>query len=233
MARASITNVAGAAELAAGDLTTNAATDAHRELLLFVLVLPKGQSMEVCKQIRRDQSLNGLPMSILKLSHDVARSLGVAKSTNHHQRLPNPTATVAGIKKLLSGNVPTPEISDGVIEVEELVIDPVSYRVTRAGKPAMLTMAEFQLLYYLAARPNRPFTRDELVANVWSNDRSLTTRIVDVYVRRVRLKIEPDPENPVYLKTRRGIGYFFVRKEPTKGDVSKAENLDRLKRSAR
>ena len=68
---------------------------------------------------------------------------------------------------------------------------------------------EFRLLYYLASRPNRVFTRDQLLDAVWGTDRFVTPRSVDVYVRRLREKIESDPENPIHLKTVRGAGYLF------------------------
>jgi two-component system phosphate regulon response regulator PhoB len=72
-----------------------------------------------------------------------------------------------------------------------------------------LSTLEFRLLYYLASRPNRVFTRDQLLDAVWGTDRFVTPRSVDVYVRRLREKIESDPENPAHLKTVRGAGYLF------------------------
>lgn len=212
MVSASITNVADSLELATLDLGAKAATeDVSRELLLLVFVLPKKQGMEVCKQIHRDPSLKGLPIAVLKLlNQDVASVLGLAKPTDDQLTQPDPTATVAGIKKLLScKSAPAPPL-EGVIEVGDLIIDPISYRVTRAGKRATLTKLEFQLLYYLAARPNRPFTRHQLFNAVWGGGRSSNPRVVDVYIWRVRAKIEPDPQHPAHLKTLIGRGYQFV-----------------------
>ena len=73
----------------------------------------------------------------------------------------------------------------------------------------MFTPLEFKLLYYLASHPNRFFNRKQLLSTLWASGEDLNARIVDVYVRRVRVKIEPEPEKPVHLKTRRGIGYVF------------------------
>src|SRR5216683_404572 len=95
------------------------------------------------------------------------------------------------------------------IEIGKLAIDPASYRVSHSGKPVPLSTLEFRLLYYLASRPNRVFTRDQLLDAVWGTDRFVTPRSVDVYVRRLREKIESDPENPLFLKTVRGAGYLF------------------------
>ena len=104
------------------------------------------------------------------------------------------------------------------IEVGKLVIDPSSYRVMRAGKPLTLSTLEFRLCYFLAARPNRVFTRDQLLDAVWGTERFVTPRSVDVYVRRLREKIEADPEHPTYLKTVRGAGYMFESGGPGRGD---------------
>jgi two-component system phosphate regulon response regulator PhoB len=90
-----------------------------------------------------------------------------------------------------------------------LRIDPASYRATLAGKAVTLSTLEFRLLYHLAARPNKVFTRDQLLDAVWGTERFVTPRSVDVYIRRLREKIEADPENPVWLKTVRGAGYLF------------------------
>ena len=98
---------------------------------------------------------------------------------------------------------------EGPIEVGKLAIDPSSYRATRAGKPLSLTTREFRLLYFLAARPNRVFTRDQLLDAVWGAERFVTPRSVDVYMRHLREQVEVDPENPIFLKTLRGVGYLF------------------------
>jgi two-component system phosphate regulon response regulator PhoB len=81
--------------------------------------------------------------------------------------------------------------------------------VQRNGEAIQLTALEFRLLYFLAARPNRVFTRDQLLDAVWGTERFVTPRSVDVYIRRLREKIEMDPVHPHYLKTMRGAGYLF------------------------
>jgi len=95
------------------------------------------------------------------------------------------------------------------LEIGALKIDPAAYRVTRAGKPVQMSTLEFRLLYFLAARPNRVFTRDQLLDAVWGTERFVTPRSVDVYVRRLREKIETDPQHPGFMKTIRGAGYLF------------------------
>jgi two-component system phosphate regulon response regulator PhoB len=69
---------------------------------------------------------------------------------------------------------------------------------------------EFRLLHYLAAHPGMVFSRDHLLDRVWGNDRTVTPRSVDVYIRRVREKIEPKPQDPTYVQTVHGVGYRFA-----------------------
>ena len=95
------------------------------------------------------------------------------------------------------------------IRVEELEIDVASMTVRVAGKPVVTTVREFRLLEYLARHQGRVFTRDQLLDAVWKENCFVTPRSIDVFVRRLREKIEPDPRHPRYLKTLRGIGYRF------------------------
>ena len=77
------------------------------------------------------------------------------------------------------------------------------------GAPTEITATEFRLLHFLASHPGRVFTRDQVLDAVWRDLAFVTPRSVDVYIRRLREKIERDPEDPRYLKTVRGAGYKF------------------------
>ncbi|HJY87370.1 MAG TPA: response regulator transcription factor [Candidatus Acidoferrales bacterium] len=180
------------------------------DLLLLDLMLPKLSGLEICKEIRRDASLNRLPILILTARGEEAdRVVGLEMGADDYVTKPfSPRELVARVKALLRRSEPAGEPA-GAIEVGRLVIDPSSYRVTRGGKPLTLSTLEFRLLYYFASRPNKVFTRDQLLDAVWGRDRFVTPRSVDVYVRRLREKVEADPENPVHLKTVRGAGYLF------------------------
>ncbi len=180
------------------------------DLLLLDLLLPKLSGLEICKEIRRDERLNRLPILMLTARGDEAdRVVGLEIGADDYVTKPfSPRELVARVKALLRRAEP-PSAAARTIEAGRLVIDPSSYKVTSAGKPVTLSTLEFRLLYYLASRPNRVFTRDQLLDAVWGSDRFVTPRSVDVYIRRLREKIEADPENPVYLKTVRGAGYLF------------------------
>jgi len=180
------------------------------DLVILDLMLPKMPGLEVCKEIRRDAALNRLPILMLTARGEEAdRVIGLEMGADDYVTKPfSPRELAARVKALLRRTEPAGE-AERAIEVGRLLIDPSSYRVTRAGKLLTLSTLEFRLIYYLAARPNRVFTRDQLLDAVWGTDRFVTPRSVDVYIRRLREKIETDPENPVYLKTVRGAGYLF------------------------
>ncbi len=181
------------------------------DLLLLDLMLPKLSGLEICKDIRRDTSLNRLPILMLTARGDEAdRVVGLELGADDYVTKPfSPRELVARVRALLRRAEPAGSESTKSLEVGKLVIDPASYRVTRGGKPITLSTLEFRLLYYLASRPNKVFSRDQLLDAVWGSERFVTPRSVDVYVRRLREKIEPDPENPAQLKTVRGAGYLF------------------------
>jgi two-component system phosphate regulon response regulator PhoB len=84
-----------------------------------------------------------------------------------------------------------------------------SMTLTVRGKLTDVTATEFRLLHFLASHPGRVYSRDQVLDAVWRDLSFVTPRSVDVYIRRLREKIEPDPEDPKYLKTVRGAGYKF------------------------
>lgn len=180
------------------------------DLLLLDLMLPKLSGLDICREVRKDESLNRLPILMLTARGEEAdRVVGLEMGADDYVTKPfSPRELIARIKALLRRAEP-PADSPRTIEIGKLAIDPASYRVSHSGKAVPLSTLEFRLLYYLASRPNRVFTRDQLLDAVWGTDRFVTPRSVDVYVRRLREKIESDPENPLHLKTVRGAGYLF------------------------
>jgi len=107
----------------------------------------------------------------------------------------SPRELLARVKALLRRAEP-PSDAPRVIELENWPSIRASYRVSHSGKPVPLSTLEFRLLYYLLRGLTASFTRDQLLDAVWGTDRFVTPRSVDVYVRRLREKIESDPENP-------------------------------------
>jgi two-component system alkaline phosphatase synthesis response regulator PhoP len=180
------------------------------DLLVLDLMLPKVSGLDICKDVRRDANLNRLPILILTAKGEEAdRVVGLELGADDYVTKPfSPRELVARVKALLRRAEPGAP-SEKALEIGALRIDPAAYRVTRAGKPVPMSTLEFRLLYFLAVRPNRVFTRDQLLDGVWGTERFVTPRSVDVYVRRLREKVEVDPQHPVYMKTVRGAGYLF------------------------
>ena len=174
---------------AAGDGATGLAQlrKSAPDVLILDLMLPKLSGLEICKEVRRDTSLNRLPIVMLTARGEEAdRVVGLELGADDYVTKPfSPRELAARIKALLR-RVEVPAGTEKVIEFGALRIDPAAYRVTRAGKPVALSTLEFRLLYYLAARPNKVFSRDQLLDAVWGTDRFITPRSVDVYVRRLR-----------------------------------------------
>ncbi len=100
-------------------------------------------------------------------------------------------------------------LAPDVVRFEDIEIDSSAMTLTVRGNTVATTATEFRLLDYLARHPGRVFTRDQLLDAVWRETAFVTPRSVDVYVRRLREKIEVDPEQPQYLRTVRGAGYRF------------------------
>src|ERR1700751_1349897 len=180
------------------------------DLLLLDLMLPKLSGLDICREVRKDESLNRLPILMLTARGEEAdRVVGLEMGADDYVTKPfSPRELIARVKALLRRTELPTDVARPV-EVGKLSIDPASYRVSQSGKPVVLSTLEFRLLYYLASRPNRVFTPDQLLDAVWGTDRFVTPRSVDVYVRRLREKIEADPENPLHLKTVRAAGYLF------------------------
>jgi DNA-binding response OmpR family regulator len=88
-------------------------------------------------------------------------------------------------------------------------LDPASRQVRLNGSPLSLTATEFRLLEFLMSRPGVVFSREQLLNSVWGQDRAITDRAVDVYVLRLRQKVECDPANPIMIHSVRGFGYTF------------------------
>lgn len=180
----------------------------HRfDLILLDLNLPDEDGLYIAREMRAKSDVGIIMLTSRK--EDIDRVIGLEMGADDYVTKPfSPRELVARVKALLRRTEPPGEMPR-VVEARGLMIDPSSYRVTHDNKPVTLSTLEFRLLYYLATRPNRVFTRDQLLDAVWGTERFVTPRSVDVYIRRLREKVETDAEHPAFLKTVRGAGYMF------------------------
>lgn len=188
--------------------------DAERQrpaLFLLDIMVPGGSGLDVCRQLRRHASLASVPVIFLtaRASED-DRVLGLELGADDY--IVKPFAVrelLARVRAVLRRSEAPGEGAAAVLQVEDLQIDSGSMQVRVRGDLITTTTTEFRLLEYLARHPGRVFSRDQLLDAVWGDSRFVTPRSVDVYVRRLREKIEAEPETPRFLKTLRGAGYRF------------------------
>ena len=179
-------------------------------LLILDLMLPGLQGTELCRLLKADPVLSSLPIIMLTArSEETDRVVGLEMGADDYVAKPfSPRELVARVKAVLR-RVEGRAGSRHVLRTGDLVIDSETYTVTRRGERILLSATEFRLLRYLAERPGRVFGRDELLDAIWRDEGLVEPRTVDVHVRRLRARIEEDPSHPLYIRTRRGIGYFF------------------------
>ena len=175
---------------------------------LLLIALPEGRGLKLWREIRSDFPPFDLPIAILTVQNqEIVRILDCSRE-NPRLAESVQAESVAQLRNMLK-ELQASDVRNGILRTGEFLIDPLSYRVSLAGKQSILSVLEFRLLYFLSTRPHQLFTRDQIHADVWRDSRSVHPRIVDVYVRRLRMKIEADPKHPVHLKTVRGMGYLF------------------------
>ena len=180
------------------------------DLIILDLMLPGLQGMELCRIIRNDPKTSSLPIIMLTAKgEEVDRVLGLELGADDYITKPfSPRELVARVKAVLRRTIEKPA-ADKIIEAGDLVINKETYTVTRKGEPIKLSATEFKLLVFLAERMGKIFNRDQILDAIWRDEAFVEPRTVDVHIRRLRSQIEEDPAQPRYIKTMRGIGYFF------------------------
>jgi DNA-binding response OmpR family regulator len=181
-------------------------------LFLLDVMVPGGDGMDLCRRLRQNPMLSTVPIIFLTArAAENDRVQGLELGADDYITKPFGTRELmARVKAVLRRFQPIEGAGPlSVVKVDELEIDGSAMELRVKGEVATTTATEFRLLDYLARHPGRVFSRDQLLDAVWGDARFVTPRSVDVYVRRIREKIEADPEAPRYLKTMRGAGYRF------------------------
>lgn len=192
--------------------TTGVLARAERDnpsLFLLDIMVPGGDGLELCRQIRRTHSLASIPVIFLTAkTAEADRVVGLEIGADDYVTKPfSPRELVARVKAVLR-RFEQP-LAPSMVKAGDIEIDGGAMTLAVRGKPVTTTATEFRLLEYLARHPGRVFTRDQLLDAVWRDTAFVTPRSIDVYIRRLREKVERDPENPRQLKTVRGAGYRF------------------------
>jgi phosphate regulon transcriptional regulator PhoB len=180
------------------------------DLLILDLLLPGIQGMELCRIVRNDPKTASLPIIMLTAKgEEVDRIVGLEIGADDYVTKPfSPRELVARVKAVLRRTKEKP-VTEKLLKIGEIEIDKERYNISIKGEPVKLSATEYKLLLYLAERKGKVFSREQLLDAIWRDEAFVEPRTVDVHIRRLRSHIEEDPANPRYIKTMRGIGYFF------------------------
>ena len=177
------------------------------DLVLLDLMLPGMSGTDVCRTIRA-KSRVPIIMVTAKDS-EIDKVLGLELGADDYVTKPfSSRELVARIRAVLRRNVDDFEDSP-VVEAGPVRIDPERHQVLVDGQLVSMPLKEFDLLEYLVRNAGRVLTRGQLIDRIWGSDYVGDTKTLDVHVKRLRAKVEPDPANPVHLLTVRGLGYKF------------------------
>ncbi len=179
------------------------------DLILLDVMLPKMEGFEVLRKVREKQST---PIIMLTArDEEVDKILGLELGADDYITKPfSVRELLARVKANLRRNQDFPD-SDNIkaMTFGNLTIDPSVYKVIKDGKTLELTLREYELLKFLAMQPGKIFSREALLEKVWGYEYFGDVRTVDVTVRRLREKVEDNPGSPVFIMTKRGVGYYF------------------------
>jgi DNA-binding response OmpR family regulator len=179
------------------------------DLVVLDVMLPRLDGLEVCRRLRTGSAV---PIIMLTARDDeVDKVLGLELGADDYITKPFSIREFRSrIRAVLRrAGLRTDNLSDGTIEAGALVIDPAKRAVTVDGDRAQLTYVEFEVLHTLASHPGRVYSRQALLEAVWGDSAYREPRTIDVHIRHLREKIEPDPREPAYIFTVRGVGYRF------------------------
>ena len=174
------------------------------DVVLLDLMLPDRDGLEVCRDIRRRSNAPVIMVTARTDSHDVVA--GLEAGADDYVRKPfvakELSARIRALLRRANGVAGLQRTTVGDVEIA-----PQEGQVLRDGEPIALTRTEFGLLCELAAEAGRVLSREELLERVWGYGYFGDTRLVDVHVRRLRMKVERDPAHPTLVLTVRGMGY--------------------------
>jgi len=179
------------------------------DLVVLDLMLPGIEGLEVMRRIRdRDRDHTAIILLTAK-GEETDRVVGLRLGADDYVVKPfSPAELVARVDAVLR-RVDTAPDQQPPLVFDGLTIDPAARRVEASGEEVQLTQREFDLLLFLGRHPGQAFTRQQLMDQVWQYSFYTDTSTVTVHIRRLRSKIEPEPERPRYIETVWGVGYRF------------------------
>ena len=192
-----------------GEEALNLALSKKYDVILLDVMLPVFDGLEVCRKIR---TTSNVPIIMLTAKgEDMDKIMGLEYGADDYVTKPfNILELKARIKAILRREAQnTKQQNKKLIEIDELRLEVNSRRVFISKEEVNLTAKEFDMLALLANSPGKVYSRDQLLDTIWGYDYPGDVRTVDVHVRRLREKIEPNPGQPEYIHTKWGVGYYF------------------------
>ncbi len=176
------------------------------DLILMDVMMPVMDGMEACRLIKDDASIKDIPIVFLTArSEEFAELAGFEAGADDYIAKPiRSRVLLSRIKAILRRQGSTSEVEMIKINFEDLVIDRERFMVEYQGKSLQFPRKEFELLSFLASKPGRVFSRDEILENVWGNEVLVVDRTIDVHVRKIREKLDDR-----FIFTVKGVGYKF------------------------
>jgi two-component system response regulator RegX3 len=198
-------------EVAVAETGPDALADFDRsgaDLVLLDLMLPGLSGTEVCRAIR---SRSNVPVIMLTAKDsEIDKVVGLEIGADDYVTKPySSRELLARIKAVLRRLAEPEDLLPATIEAGPVRMDVERHIVTVSGEPTQLPLKEFELLEMLLRNTGRVLTRMQLIDRVWGSDYVGDTKTLDVHVKRLRAKIEPDPADPRHIVTVRGLGYKF------------------------
>lgn len=192
-----------------GEAAVEMAKTGAYDLLIMDVMMPKMDGLEACVRIREFSSV---PIIMLTArSEDTDKLIGFEYGVDDYITKPfNILEVKARVRALLRRSAIRPvQETDNRLTIGPISLDPERRLVEKNGLSVELTAREFDILELLMRNPNKVYSRDKLLATLWSYDYQGDERTVDVHVRRIREKLEDTPAAPEYVLTKWGVGYYF------------------------
>ena len=199
-----------------GEEALQKASENQYDIILLDVMLPKLSGLDVLQQIRE---FSAVPVIMLTAKgEDMDKILGLDYGADDYITKPFNILEVkarikAIIRRVAGSRRERGDEDERILENGDLRMDFDNRRVTVSGKEINLTSKEFELLELLATHPGKVYSRSMLLQTVWGKDYPGDVRTVDVHIRRLREKVEPNASEPVYVQTKWGVGYYFRQNE--------------------
>jgi len=180
------------------------------------------KGLDLCRTLKNNPQTGKIPIIIIAVTKDeVDTVLGLEIGADDYMTEPVNIKELAARINAVMRRTQTKAPDIKILQIGEIVIDTEKCAVKKNGRRIVLTAQAYKLLCFLAERQGKVFSREQLRDEVWNRTTFVGLRTIDVHIRKLREKLEQHPSHPEYIKTFRGIGYFFERGQPSPKDDEK------------